>query len=105
VNQIALGPWVHGGWGRSDGDHLGDVPFNAKTAEDFRKKIQFPFFEFHLKGKGKGLPNASVFETGTNVWRKYDRWPPAAAKPQTLYFAAGGKLSFTAPPPTASTNM
>ena len=97
VNQIALGPWVHGGWARSDGDHLGDVPFNAKTAEHFRKNIQFPFFEFHLKDKGKGLANATVFETGTNVWRKYDRWPPATAKPQPLYFNAGGKLSFTAP--------
>src|SRR5882672_5834429 len=78
VNQIALGPWVHGGWARSDGDRLGDIPFNAKTSEDFRKKIQFPFFEFYLKDKGKALANANVFETGTNVWRKYDRWPPAA---------------------------
>ena len=97
VNQIALGPWVHGGWARSDGDRLGDIPFNAKTSEQFRKEIQFPFFEFHLKGKGKGLANATTFETGTNVWRKNDQWPPAAAKAQTLYFQAGGKLSFTAP--------
>src|SRR3979490_2353529 len=66
----------HGGWGRIDGDRLGDVMFNAKTSEHFRKNIQFPFFEFHLKGKGKGLANATVFETGTNVWRSYDKWPP-----------------------------
>ena len=97
VNQIVLGPWVHGGWARSDGDRLGDVSFNSKTSEDFRKQLQFPFFEFHLKGKGKGLANANTFETGTNVWRKNDQWPPAAAKPQTLYFGAGGKLSLTAP--------
>lgn len=97
VNQITLGPWVHGGWSRGDGDRLGDVPFNAKTSEYFRKNIQFPFFEFHLKGKGKGLANATTFETGTNVWRTNEQWPPAAAKPQTLYFNAGGKLSFTAP--------
>jgi putative CocE/NonD family hydrolase len=88
---------VHGGWARSDGDRLGDVMFNTKTSEYFRKNIQFPFFEFHLKGKGKGLANATTFETGTNVWRTNEQWPPAAAKPQTLYFAAGGKLSFTAP--------
>jgi putative CocE/NonD family hydrolase len=100
VNQIALGPWVHGGWARSDGDKLGDVPFNAKTSEHFRKNIQFPFFEFHLKGKGSALANASVFETGTNVWHSYDQWPPLAAKPKTLYFGAGGKLSFTAPSET-----
>lgn len=97
VNQIALGPWVHGGWARSDGDHLGDVPFNAKTSEYFRKNIQFPFFEFYLRDKGTALATANVFETGTNVWRKYDSWPPVAAKPQTLYFRATGKLSFDAP--------
>ncbi len=88
---------MHGGWARSDGDHLGDVNFNAKTAEYFRKEIQFPFFEFYLKGKGQAPPEAYVFETGTNVWRKYDQWPPKEAASRTLYFQAGGKLSFDPP--------
>ena len=100
VNTIVEGPWVHGGWARNDGDHLGDVKFNSKTAEYFRKNIQFPFFEYYLKDKGAPMPEAYVFETGTNVWRKYDSWPPAQAKPRELYFHAGGKLSFD--PPTAS---
>jgi hypothetical protein len=94
---LVEGPWVHGGWARSDGDHLGDVEFNAKTAEYFRTYIQFPFFEHYLKGKGKTLPTAIVFETGTNVWRRYDEWPPKTATPKTLYFHAGGKLSFDPP--------
>ena len=100
VNQIAVGPWVHGGWARGDGDRLGDVSFNAKTGEFFRKHIQFPFFEQHLKDKEPkedALPEAYVFETGTNVWRKYETWPPAAAQPRTLYFRAGGQLAFEAP--------
>ena len=50
-NHIVMGPWVHGGWNRQDGDRLGDASFNAKTGEYFREKIEFPFFEFHLKGK------------------------------------------------------
>ena len=62
---------MHGGWARGDGDHLGDVQFNAKTSEFFRKEIQFPFFEHYLKGKGEAPPEAYMFETGTNVWRKY----------------------------------
>ena len=97
VNTIVEGPWVHGGWARSDGDHLGDVTFNAKTGDYFRKNIQFPFFEFYLKGKGEPLPKAYMFETGTNVWRKYDTWPPRPAEAKTLYFHAGGKLSFDPP--------
>lgn len=97
MNTLVVGPWVHGGWARSDGDHLGDVQFNAKTGEFFRAKIQFAFFEFYLKGKGAALPKAYVFETGTNVWRKYDAWPPAQAAAKTLYLHAGGKLSFDPP--------
>jgi len=98
-NSLVFGPWVHGGWARSDGDHLGDVTFDAKTADFFRKSIQFPFFEYYLKGKGSPMPEAYVFETGTNLWRKYPSWPPPGVAAKTLYFHAGGKLSFD--PPTA----
>lgn len=94
---LVEGPWVHGGWARGDGDHLGDVQFGAKTSDYFQKDIQFPFFEHYLKGKGEALPKAIVFETGTNVWRRFDTWPPKAATPKTLYFHADGKLTFDAP--------
>jgi uncharacterized protein len=94
---LVEGPWVHGGWARGEGNHLGDVQFNSNTSEYFRTNIQFPFFEHYLKGKGAAQPKAVVFETGTNVWRHFDEWPPKAATPKTLYFHAGGKLSFEAP--------
>ena len=94
---LVEGPWVHGGWARGDGSHLGDAQFNAKTAEYFRTNIQFPFFEHYLKGKGAAQPKAVVFETGTNVWRSFDAWPPKAATAKTLYFHAGGRLSFEPP--------
>ena len=96
-NALVVGPWVHGGWAGGDGDRLGDVQFSARTGEYFRANIQFPFFEYFLKGKGSAGPKAWVFETGTNVWRKYDGWPPAEAKPKTLYLHDGGKLSFDPP--------
>ncbi len=99
---LVEGPWVHGGWARSDGSHLGDVNFNAKTSAYFREDVQFPFFEHYLKGKGGAPAKAVVFETGTNVWRRFDAWPPKAAAAKTLYFHAGGKLSFVAPEETKS---
>jgi uncharacterized protein len=99
---LVEGPWVHGGWARGDGSHLGDIQFGAKTGEYFRANIQFPFFEHYLKGKGETQPKAIVFETGTNVWRKFDAWPPKAASPKMLYFHADGKLSFDPPTETAS---
>lgn len=94
---LVEGPWVHGGWARSDGSHLGDAQFNAKTAVYFRSQVQFPFFEHYLKGKGRKQPAAVVFETGANVWHNMEAWPPKAAAARTLYFHAGGKLSFDAP--------
>lgn len=98
TNLLVMGPWRHGGWAGGDGDKLGDVPFNAKTSEFYREQIELPFFEFHLKGKGElKAPEAWVFETGTNQWRRHDRWPPAAAREQPLYLREGGALSYDPP--------
>lgn len=98
TNSIVIGPWVHGGWARGDGDHLGDVEFGEKTGDYFRAEVQFPFFEHYLKDQAaEPLPKALVFETGSNAWRRYPAWPPPNAKAETLYFHAGGGLSFEAP--------
>ncbi len=98
TNTLVMGPWYHGGWSRSDGDLLGNVHFNSKTAVFYREEIELPFFEYWLKGKGDGkLPEAYVFETGTNQWRKETAWPPNDAQPKTLYFHPGGRLAFDAP--------
>jgi hypothetical protein len=92
-NHLVMGPWDHGGWSRPGGDKLGDVSFNAKTADFYREKIEFLFFEAHLKGNGaEERPKAWVFETGTNVWRKHDAWPPKEAERQSLLFLADGAL-------------
>lgn len=97
-NGLVVGPWVHGGWGRYDGDHLGRVEFASNTGEYYRKNILFPFFEQYLKGNGDAkLPKAYVFETGTNVWRQYSAWPPKSALTKTLYLHANAGLSFEAP--------
>jgi uncharacterized protein len=96
--SLVMGPWRHGGWGRTEGEKLGDVSFGAKTSEFFQDKIEFPFFQRHLKGKvGPPQPEAWVFETGTNLWQRYASWPPPGAKAQTLFFRAKGKLGTGAP--------
>lgn len=102
-NTLVMGPWRHGGWSRNDGQSLGYIPFNAKTSDLYREKIEFPFFQLHLKSKGEFRPpEAWVFETGTNLWLQYDQWPPGTSQPKSLYFHAGGQLSFE-PPSTADT--
>jgi putative CocE/NonD family hydrolase len=97
-NVLVMGPWAHGGWGGGDGDHRGNVKFHAKTAEFYREKIELPFLKHFLKGATNfNLPEAFVFETGTDQWRRYDSWPPKKAREKTLYLHAGGKLSFEVP--------
>ena len=97
-NMLVMGPWFHGGWARSDGDRLGNVRFNVKTSLFYRDEVEFPFFSHFLKDKpALKLPEALVFETGTNQWRYEDKWPPADAAVRSLYLRAGGKLSWEAP--------
>lgn len=100
TNVLVMGPWLHGGWSKGDGKSLGHAQFNAATAEFYREKIELPFFEHHLKGNSPlPHPEAWVFETGTNIWRKHDAWPPKTAQTKTLYFQAGSALA--SEPPTS----
>lgn len=102
-NTLVMGPWCHGCWARTDGDALGNVRFDSKTSPFYRENIEFPFFLHFLKDKGDPkLPDAYVFETGSNQWKTYDSWPPQNVKIENLYFHADGKLSFDAPASAAS---
>jgi len=102
-NTLVMGPWLHGGWAGMEGDTLGDINFGEKTGVFYREKIEFPFFQCVLKDKcAEKLPEAYVFETGSNRWRKFDSWPPKQAKETSLYLNADGRLSFTAPATAAA---
>ncbi len=102
---LVMGPWGHGGWARGDGDRMGQVKFGVKTGPEYRERIEFPFFESHLKGNGKwDAPAAHMVETGTWKWRIFDAWPPTGTAQKTLYLDAGGKLAFDKPA-TAGTDQ
>jgi putative CocE/NonD family hydrolase len=102
-NHLVMGPWVHGGWSGGTGDKLGDVNFHAKTGEFYREQIEFPFFEYHLKGIGEAKhPKAWVFETGTNRWRKFDAWPPKDTTSIPFAFRENNRLLDQSRPPLPS---
>jgi putative CocE/NonD family hydrolase len=97
-NILVVGPWSHGQWSRGDGDSLAQLRFDSKTSEFFRENIEFPFFDYHLKGKvDPKLPKAYVFETGSNKWRTYDSWPLNDTTARSIYLRDGGALSFDPP--------
>lgn len=97
-NIFVYGPWFHGGWARGTGESLGNVRFGSATSEFYRDSIEVPFFSCHLKDRcEKKLPEAYVFETGSNVWKAYDAWPPKNASAAFIYLHEDGKLAFDAP--------
>lgn len=95
-NTLIIGPWIHGGWNQAMGRSEDRGVFSYKgTAAYFQEKIEFPFFQIHLKGNGNfNLVEAHVFDTGTNKWESYDTWPPAQAERKKLVFADSHRLVF-----------
>lgn len=97
-NMLVMGPWFHGGWSRGTGAMFGDIKFDQPTSTYYQQNVEFPFFQNLLQDKpSANLPEAMIFETGSNQWRRYDTWPPKSTVQKNLYFHADGKLSFTAP--------
>ncbi|WP_460547082.1 CocE/NonD family hydrolase [Hymenobacter daeguensis] len=105
-NRLVMGPWVHGGWANTTGEQVGNVGYGAATSMWYQENVEAPFFKSYLKDDKPTavakLPEATVFESGTNQWRQFDAWPPRQAQARTLYFRQAGGLSFS--PPTEGTN-
>jgi putative CocE/NonD family hydrolase len=96
-NFLVMGPWSHGQWARDDGQRLGALSFDSKTSLFYRKEIEFEFFNYYLKGDTDlELPEAYVFETGSNVWKAYKQWPPYETEEKELYLMQSGGLAFNA---------
>ena len=100
-NTLVMGPFGHGRWSRETGHTLhNDIYFGDSLATFYQKNIETEFFTHFLKGAGDGktgLPEAYLFNTGRNEWRRFDQWPAPQAQKRTLYFQKNGKLSFDKP--------
>jgi uncharacterized protein len=97
-NILVMGPWSHGGWARPAGDSLGSIYFGSNLSYFYRNEIELPFFNHFLKGtRSPNLPEAYVFLTGRNEWRKEAQWPPRNTTVGKLYLRADGKLSWEPP--------
>lgn len=93
ANTIVMGPWTHGQWSRPSATSLWDQDWGSDTAKFYQDEVEFPFFERYLNAKPvAALPEALMFETGANVWRRYDRWPIASSA-TAMNLGADGTLS------------
>jgi uncharacterized protein len=96
-NHIIMGPWTHGGWAAANWSSFGILDFDQNVNEYYHS-IETRFFNYYLKDKDSlDLPEATVFETGTNQWKKYDTWPPAGARKVKFYLRENRELSRDAP--------
>ena len=98
TNILVMGPWTHGAWAFPDYNDPSLIPFQEKDKYFFQNEIEYPFFNYYLKGKGElELPEAWVFETGSDQWRAYETWPPTNVKRKELFIHENGELSFDSP--------
>jgi putative CocE/NonD family hydrolase len=98
-NRLVVGPWNHGGWMRGSGESLGPIQFGQPTAQWFRDSVMAPFFAAHLHdAPDPRLPEALIFEAGSNVWKRYDSWPvKTGVSPRSLYLREGSALAWEPP--------
>jgi putative CocE/NonD family hydrolase len=98
-NIFVVGPWTHGGWASPSGQTLSDIDFGSKVSPYYQENIEAKFFYHYLIDDSKplDLPEATLFETGTNKWRSFDSYPAKGTKEKSLYLLPNGKLGFEAP--------
>ena len=100
--HLVLGPWNHG-QSRREGRGIGQIAFAGDTAGWFRRTVMQPFLDHYLKdGPTPDTPRALVYETGADVWHRYDAWPRVCAencreRSRNLYLLADGEVGFDKP--------
>jgi hypothetical protein len=72
------------------------VYFGDNISLDYQKNIETKFFNHFLKEDGNadsGLPEAYMFETGTNEWKAYPEWPPKNSETKSFFLQSDQRLS------------
>ncbi len=60
-------------------------------------ELTYGWFDHFLKGEDNKIldkmPKVRYFTMGANKWQSSDTWPPAGARPLTLFLASGGRAN------------
>jgi putative CocE/NonD family hydrolase len=94
TNRLVMGPWTHGAWASDEWTKFATHEFGSNTSKYFQDSLETTFFNYYLKDKGTfNVAEATVFETGSNLWKHYDSWPPKNSTAVNYYFNSGNKLA------------
>ncbi len=103
-NFLVLGPWRHGYWSSSS-QRLGNLDYGEPIGTEFRRDIEAKFFAHYLKDEaGFDLQDTASFQTGSNTWKTYSRFPPRESRPTALYLGGAGLLSWSSSTAEATTS-
>lgn len=86
--KLIIGPWTHS----DPRSRVGSMDFGREAAVDVPALV-IRWFDYWLKGIDNGItrePPVRYFVMGDNIWRYESDWPPAGAKPTSLYFSSRG---------------
>ena len=101
MNRLVMGPWTHGAWSGRDWSKFATHDFKQNTSQFYKDEMETKFFNYYLKDKGTmDLPEAYIFETGSNQWKKYDAWPPKNSAPIPFYLRENKQMSRSQPTET-----
>jgi uncharacterized protein len=90
LNHLTIGPWPH-----SMSYKFTGVDYGPDSQIPIRE-MQLAWFDQWLKGRETPLASQAplrIFVMGSNRWRDEREWPPAGARPYTLYLKSGGKAN------------
>lgn len=95
-NRLIMGPWTHGAWSRSEWTKFAGYQFESNTSAYFQR-MEFDFFNYYLNGEGKfDAGEATIFFTGSNVWKTFTQWPAKETTKATWLFNSNHKLELSA---------
>jgi hypothetical protein len=91
-----IAPTLHCGYKRATEDTVVGERSMGDARLDY-DELTYGWFDHFLKGEDNHLlekmPKVRYFTMGLNKWQSSDTWPPAGAKPLTLYLTSGGKAN------------
>ncbi|HEY0685723.1 MAG TPA: CocE/NonD family hydrolase [Steroidobacter sp.] len=92
---LSLGPWHHV-QALFDGSRVGNIRWGHDTAKWWRQHVLAPFLAHHLKGAPMDVAPVTAFRSGSNEWRRLERWPPTPLSAK-LYLKPKGEVGFDEP--------
>jgi putative CocE/NonD family hydrolase len=92
---MVIAPTLHCSYTRATEDTVVGERSMGDARLDYNA-LTYGWFDHFLKGENNDIlkmPKVKYFTMGSNKWQSSESFPPAGAKPMTLYLASGGKAN------------